>query len=107
MSFDDKERVRCAIFDALVELEGRQKQYDGFVVADGIVAAIETAGYRIVPTEHLKLAYLIVSKDATDAPGRISTAIRPFLEGVLERAGINRDTEGANPPPRPDLIGPK
>lgn len=87
MVSDDAERVRCAIFDALVELEGRQKQH-GFVVADGIVAAIKDAGYCIVPTEHLRTAYLLVEGDAAGAPGRISTAIRPFLEGMLARAEV-------------------
>lgn len=42
----------------------------------------------------IETAYLMVKNDAFDAPGRISNAIRPFLEAAVERAHT-KENQGA------------
>lgn len=37
----------------------------------------------------LLTAHLMVAYDAHDTPGRITSAIRPFLAGVVERHGLD------------------
>lgn len=36
----------------------------------------------------LLTAHLMVAKDAHDSPGRMTSAIRPFLAGAVERHGL-------------------
>jgi hypothetical protein len=45
--------MREVIFEALVELEGRQKQHNGYVVADGIIAALGEAGCFVLGPDPL------------------------------------------------------
>lgn len=45
----EDDALREVIFQALVELEGRQKQHNGYVVADGLIEALSAAGFKVVP----------------------------------------------------------
>ncbi len=47
----------------------------------------------------LLTAHFMVAKDAHDAPGRITSAIRPFLAGAVERHGIAPSKNGSEVSP--------
>jgi hypothetical protein len=76
---------RTVVFDAPDGQPAiRMLDDDELIVALATEIAALTSENRLLRDE-LRMCWLLVKDDAYDAPGRISTAIRPFLEGVVER----------------------